>query len=61
MWKSSLAVTTDKIADGAVTEEKLSSDVQQVLDNAVTMTGAGNDKVLGTDNNGAKIWYDIVF
>ena len=55
------AVTTDKIADGAVTEEKLSSDVQQVLDNAVTMTGAGNDKVLGTDNNGAKIWYDIVF
>lgn len=53
-------VNSAEIDDGAVTKSKLSSDVQETLDNAVTTSGAGPDKLLGTDSSGAKVWYEII-
>ena len=52
------------IADGAeISKAKLSAEVRQSLanaDSAVNMEGAGPNMVLGTDENGDKVWYEIV-
>ena len=48
-------------ANAGIEKSKLAADVQQTLDNAVTTTEAGTNKILGTDGNGDKVWYDIVF
>ena len=49
----------DIAADAGIEKTKLSEDVQNTLDNAVTMSGAGENKILGTDENGDKVWYTI--
>lgn len=57
-------VTNDEIAStAAIDKTKLAETVQQSLDKAdaaVSMDGAGANMVLGTDENGDKVWYEIV-
>lgn len=57
-------VTNDEIAStAAIDKTKLAETVQQSLDKAdaaVNMEGAGPNMVLGTDENGDKVWYEIV-
>lgn len=52
------------IADGAaISKSKLSETVQQSLDKAdaaVSMEGAMPNMLLGTDENGDKVWYEII-
>ena len=61
--KKSQVVDAD-IADGAeISKAKLSAEVRQSLanaDSALNMEGAGPNMVLGTDENGDKVWYEIV-
>lgn len=54
------SVTNANIAaDAGIEKSKLAADVQATLDNAVTTTEAGENKILGTDENGDKVWYTI--
>ncbi len=55
------SISGTKLENDTVTQGKLSPDVQQVLNNAVTVDdNVGANKVLGTDDTGAKVWYDII-
>lgn len=46
-------------ADAGIEKSKLAADVRATLDNAVTVAEAGENKILGTDENGDKVWYTI--
>ena len=52
----------DVADDAAIAKSKLASDVQAALDkaaDAVSMAGASENSVLGTDDEGNPVWYEI--
>ena len=52
----------DVADDAAISKSKLALDVQSALDNAanaVSMAGASENSVLGTDGEGNPVWYEI--
>ena len=52
----------DVAADAAIEKSKLALDVQTALDNAadaVSMSGATPNSVLGADDTGNPVWYEI--
>ena len=52
----------DVAADAAISKSKLALDVQSALDkaaDAVSMAGASENSVLGTDGEGNPVWYEI--
>ncbi len=52
----------DVADDAAIAKSKLASDVQAALDkaaDAVSMAGASENSVLGTDGEGNPVWYEI--
>lgn len=54
----------DVAADAAISRTKLATDVQESLqkaDSAISIEGAGSNKILGTDENGDEVWYSIAF
>lgn len=54
----------DVAADAAISRTKLAADVQESLqkaDSAISVEGAGSNKILGTDENGDEVWYSIAF
>lgn len=54
----------DVAADAAISRTKLAADVQESLqkaDSAISIEGAGSNKILGTDENGDEVWYSIAF
>lgn len=56
-------IRNDDVADdAAIAKSKLASDVQAALDkaaDAVSMAGASENSVLGTDGEGNPVWYEI--
>lgn len=56
-------ITNADVADNAaIAKSKLASDVQAALDkaaDAVSMAGASENSVLGTDDEGNPVWYEI--
>ena len=56
-------IKNDDVADdAAIAKSKLASDVQAALDkaaDAVSMAGASENSVLGTDGEGNPVWYEI--
>lgn len=56
-------IKNDDVADDAeIAKEKLALDVQAALENAaeaVSMAGASENSVLGTDGEGNPVWYEI--
>ena len=52
-------VGTNEIEDDSVTDAKLSSEVQNKINSALTTAGAAKNQILGTDANGDPVWYDI--
>lgn len=56
-------IMNDDVADdAAIAKEKLALDVQAALDkaaDAVSMAGASENSVLGTDGEGNPVWYEI--
>ena len=61
--KKNQIADADVADNAAIAKSKLAEDVQTALDNAanaVSMTGATPNSVLGTDASGEKVWYAIV-
>ena len=59
----SLIVNADVADNAGIERSKLAEDVRLSLekaDNSINVISAGANKVLGTDANGDKIWYEVV-